>query len=62
VKRAAGATCSGAKKLVTSKETYRAIGRGALKAATVAALGFVAGAAGEVGSTYVSREMKRRSA
>ena len=62
VKLAAGASYNGAKKFVTSKETYKAIGRGALRVATIAALGFIAGAAGEAGSKYASQEMKRRSA
>jgi hypothetical protein len=62
VKRAAGATIRGTKRVATSPGTYKAIGRGILKVLTIAALGFVAGAAGEVGSKYAGREMKRRSA
>lgn len=62
VKRAAGATYRGTKRLVTSRDTYKAIGRGTLKVLTIAALGFLAGAAGELGGKYAGREMKRRSA
>ncbi len=62
VKRAAGATYRGTKRLATSPDTYKAIARGTLKVLAIAALGFVAGAAGEVGSKYAGREMKRRSA
>jgi hypothetical protein len=62
VKRAAGTTYRGTKRVLTSPDTYKAIARGTLKVLTIAALGFVAGAAGEVGSKYAGREMKRRSA
>ena len=62
VKRAAGATYRGTKRVATSPDTYKAIARGTLKVLTIAALGFLAGAAREVGSKYASREMKRRSA
>ena len=62
VKRAAGATYRGTKRVVTSPDTYKAIGRGTLKVLTIVALGFLAGAAREVGSKYASREMQRRSA